>query len=233
MQFARRGQLLFGVASVVLLCLMLLIVKNASTQPQTDKKNQQPDPVVAALRRGGLREAAKMKGHYVGTTRTAGWMKYDIESLVSSSSVVIIGTPFLSSSNLAGTDRIETEFKARVDRILKGELNDERFVNVIVPGGKVRFEDGTSAEIKTPDLGPIELNQKYVFFLKPSDDSSQVFYLTGGGQGLFKVLSDSRVKPLGDKADIVQRHKYQTVDEFIDEISAAVRKYPATLPCCD
>jgi hypothetical protein len=102
-----------------------------------------------------------------------------------------------------------------------------------VPGGKVIFEDGTSAEILTPDLGPITKNRTYIFFMHPSGDGADALKLTGGGQGLFEVPSAAwGVRPLGDKKDLVQRHKDQSVNDFIEEIQRAVKKYPETSACC-
>lgn len=229
-----RKQLLFFVISWGLLGLGL-IVRNANTQSVSNQKPQEPDPVIVAVRRGGLREAARLKGHYVSAERTTTWIKYDLESLTSASSVIIIGTPLASSSNLAGSgDRIVTEFGIRIDRTLKGKFKENELLNVVVPGGKVTFEDGTSAEITTPDLGPIKEHKKYVLFLGPSDEGSELFALTGAGQGLFELASsDLRVQPRGHKTDLVQRHKNQKMSDFIEEIENAVRKYPATSPCCN
>jgi hypothetical protein len=221
--------------TLMLFALAFTVVRSVRTQSITKDKSQDPDPVVAAIRRGGLREAARIKGHYVSTERTTGWMKYDLESLTQNSSEVILGTPIVSSSNLVGSgDGIVTEYRIRIDQILKGKLNEKRLVSLEVPGGKVTFDDGTSAEIKTPDLGPIEEYKSYVMFLKPRGNNSEVFGLTGGGQGLFELsTSDSMVKPRGDKADIVQKHKNQQVSTFLEEVKLAVKRYPGTTPCCN
>ncbi len=235
MQSLPRKQLLFCAIAWGLLGSGFMIVKNANTQSLSNQKSQEPDPVVVAVRRSGLREAARLKRHYKSTERTTGWMKYDLESLTSASSVIIIGTPLVSSSNLAGSgDRIITEFKIRIDRALKGRFKENQLVTAVVPGGKVTFEDGTSAEITTPDLGPIKEHQKYVLFMRQSHEDSEILTLTGGGQGLFELASsDLYVKPRGDKKDLVQRHKNQSVSDFIEEIETAVRKYPEAFPCCN
>lgn len=198
-------------------------------------KSQEQDPLVAAVRRGGLREAARIKGHYVSTERTTGWMKYELESLTQNSSDVIIGTPMVGSCNLLGSgDGIVTAYSVRIDQTLKGKSNEKRLVTLEVPGGKVTFDDGTSAEIKTPDLGPIEEHQSYLMFLRPRGNASQVFGLTGGGQGLFELsASDSMVKPLGDKLIQFKSTKISGVSDFLEEIKIAAKRYPGTIPCCN
>jgi hypothetical protein len=235
MRSSPRKHFLVAVIAWAALALGFLVVKDANTQSLPNKTSQEPDPVVTAVRKGGLREAARLKRHYVAIERTTGWGKYDLEALASDSAVIIIGTPLSTSSNLAGSgDRIITEYKIRIDQVFKGELKENGFINVIVPGGKVTFEDGTSAEIRTPDLGPIQEHQRYVFFVRASENSSGGFGLTGGGQGVFELSSsDSRVKPRGGETDIVQKHKNQKVDDFIDEVERAARKYSTTLPCCN
>jgi len=235
MQSLLRKPLLTLSIALLLVALAFTAVKSVNTQSATKERSKEVDGVVAAVRRGGLREAARLKGHYVSTHSTTGWMKYDLESLTQNSSDVIIGTPIVSSSNLVGSgDGIVTEYKIRIDETLKGKLNTKRLVSLEVPGGKVTFEDGTSAEIQTPDLGPIEEHQSYLMFLRPRDNSPEVFGLTGGGQGLFELsTSESVVKPRGDKTDIVQKHNNQRISDFLEDVKTAIRKYPETTYCCN
>ena len=234
MRSSPRKQLLVAVISWGLLALGFLAVRSGNTQSLQNKKAQEPDPVIAAVRKGGVREGARIKRHYVATERINGWLMHDLESLADSSAAVIIGTPSSASSRLtASGEGIITEYKVKIDQVFKGILKREELINVITPGGKVTFEDGTSAEIRISDLGPIKERRRYVFFLRTSEDSLEAFGLTGGGQGVFELSSlDSRVKPLGGKMDVVQKHKNQTVDDFIREVETAATKYP-TSPCCN
>lgn len=230
-----RNLLLVAVIGATLLAFAFLLARNANTQSTSNKKSQEPDPVVMAIRRGGLREAARLTGTYVGSERTTGWAKYEIESLTSSSAAIVIGTPLSSASSLAASgERINTDYNVRIERVLKGKLEKGQTISVVAPGGKVTFEDGTSAEVRTPDLGPIVENKRYVFFLRTSEEKIDAFGLTGGGQGLFELSSsDSTVKPLGDKSDSVQRHKDQKLADFVSEIERAVKTHPDTSYCCN
>ena len=230
-----RNLLLVAVIGVVSLTFVFLLAKNANTQSTSNKKYQEPDPIVMAIRRGGLREAARLKGNYIGSERTTGWAKYTIESLTSSSAAIVIGIPLSSSSSLAASgERINTDYNVKIQRVLKGKLEKGETISVVAPGGKVTFEDGTSAEIRTPDLGPIVENKRYVFFLRTSEEKLDAFDLIGGGQGVFELSSsDSTVKALGSKTDIVQQYNYKQIADFIGEVENAVRKYPDPLPCCN
>lgn len=234
MRFSPRRQLVVAIISWALLGLGFVVVRNGNTQTLPNKTSQQSDSVTA-VRNGGLREAARIKRHYVASERTAGWMMFDLEGLANSSANIIIGTPMSASSKLAASgDRIFTEYNIRIDQVFKGTLKRDELITVIAPGGKVTFDDGTSAEIRTPDLGRIKEHQRYLFFLATSEDSPEAFGLTGGGQGVFELSSsDSRVKPLGGKMDVVQKHKNQKVDAFILEVERAVRQHPTTSSCCN
>jgi hypothetical protein len=197
----------------------------------TQQKNE-PD-LALIVRTKGLKEAAKVQGVYVNDLPTASWGKYTLEGLVSHSSVIIVGTPVASASSLADSERrIVTSHKVRVDQILKGKLQQNQVLDVVVPGGKITFEDGTSAEIRTPDLGSIEQNQTYVMFLAPGEPADS-FGLTGVGQGLFQISTTaSFVKPLGSKLDLVKEYSKETSTSFIRQIKLAVKKYPQTIACC-
>jgi hypothetical protein len=235
MQLIPRKQLFLLTMVFTVAGLGFIFGKDAATQSSSAQKREGPDEVITAVRKGGLREGARIKKRFVSSESTTGWAKYDLESLTSHSALVIMGTPLSSSSSLTTNgERITTEYMMRVNRIFKGQLEENGLIRVIVPGGKVVFDDGTSAEILTPDLGPITKNQTYVLFLHPAKDGSDSFQLTGGGQGLFEMSSSARgVKPLGDKKDSVQRHKDQSLNDFIEEIERAVKKYPETSACCN
>lgn len=231
MRSSPRKQLLVAIIFWSLLALGFQVARNGNTQSLQTKTSQEPDSVIAAIRKGGLREGARIKGHYVATDLVNGWLMYDLESLANSSVAIIIGTPSSASSRLtASGDGIITEYKISVDQVFKGNLTGKE-LSLITPGGKVTFEDGTSAEIRTTDLGPIKEHRRYIFFLRASDDTPEAFGLTGGGQGLFELSSsDSQVKPLGGKKDVVQKHKNQSMDNFIEEVARAARKNPTTSP---
>jgi hypothetical protein len=235
MQLRPRKQLLGLIIVFTLTGLAFIFGEGAVRKSLSAQKPEGPDQVVTAVRKGGLRESARIKKRFVSSESTTGWAKYDLESLTSHSSVVITGTPLGASSSLTPNgERIITEYKLKVSRIFKGQLQENGLIRLIVPGGKVVFDDGTSAEILTPDLGPITKNQTYILFLHPPADGADIYQLTGGGQGLFEVPSSAwGVKPLGDKKDLVQRHKDQTVNDFIEEIQRAVEKYPDTTMCCN
>jgi hypothetical protein len=221
--------LLLGVA---LLCLGTLAMVGAG-------KGQEPSgrddaELVEALRRGGLIEAARLKRHYVGRANTSQWLKFDLETLTKNSAGVVVGTPVGHGSQLTPSGNlITTTYKIKVQQALKGSVPPSDMIDVVLPGGKVVFEDGTSAELLTPDLKQMESGKTYILFLSTRKDVGGGFILTGGGQGLFELPKDKTgVKPHGHHSDSVQKHKNEAVEEFLEKVKAAVAKYPEASACC-
>ncbi len=224
---------LFSLLGVASLFLMTFAVARAVRIQESAR--QDDAAVVDAVRRGGLREAARIKGHYVGRANTTQWLKFDLEGLTKNSAGVIVGTPVGASSQLAPSlTLITTTYRIKVQQTLKGSITPGDTVDVVLPGGKVVFEDGTSAEVKTPDMEQMESGKTYVLFLRPQKDTAGAFGLTGVGQGLFELSKDKTgVKPHGHRSDVVQKHKNETAEDFLEKVKAAALKYPDASNCCN
>ncbi|HXM51553.1 MAG TPA: hypothetical protein VN956_27170 [Pyrinomonadaceae bacterium] len=204
-------------------------------------RSQEPTPPVTyaddaeAIRKGGLREAARIRGHYVGFRTTSYFLKYDLESLAAHSGNIIIGSPIDNTVHLSANGQlITTWYRIKIRQALKGKLQPNETVTVSLPGGKLTFEDGTSAEIKTPDLEGMQNDRKYVLFLSPMLAVDGTFTVLGGSQGLFEIENKTNlIKPNGHPLDPVRKHKDQAGDAFLKEIRAAVKKYPEATTCCN
>lgn len=118
MQLPPRKPLLLLLIVFTLTGLALMFGKDAATQSLSAQKREGPDPVVDAVRKGGLKEGARIKKRFVSSESTTGWAKYDLESLTSHSAAVIMGTPLSSASSLTTNgERITTEYQIKVSRI--------------------------------------------------------------------------------------------------------------------
>jgi hypothetical protein len=230
-----RSNVFLGVAGLVVLSLAGLASVTVRTA-QEPRRQAEDDhrQVIEAVRRGGLREAAKLKGSYV-VTRNAGWdaVFADLESLASHSAMVVIGTPIEASSRISPEgNNVLTDFRVSVIEMLKGEGAPGTPITVTAVGGLVRFADGTSAEVRTPDL-EIQTGRTYAFFLNEKDQLNG-FHITGGSQGVFELRSDGTgVHPQGRKTDItVEKYKAKNLDRFLLDIRQAVAKWPNTQKCC-
>ena len=227
-----RKQILSLVALMVLTPIAFALVKIVKSQEPNPQDTSSED--VQAIRRGGLREAARIRGHYVGIRTTSYSLKYDLESLAAHSGIIIIGRPIDNTAHLSADGQmITTWYRVKIQQAMKGKLQSDETVTVSLPGGKFVFEDGSSAEIKTPDLERMLNGQTYILFLNPMLRAEGAFGLVGGSQGLFEIDSKTRrVKPNGHPLDPF-RNKDQSADGFLQEIRAAVKKYPEATICCN
>jgi len=223
-------QVLPLIVVVVLVSVGLIMAQNGTSQPATTQDSQAE---IEAMRRGGLREAARIKGHYVNKVGSASWGMYDLESLTKNSLAVVLGTPITSVTRLSDDgELVLTEYDVKVKEAFKGQTYPEQVIKVRLLGGKITFEDGTSAEILT-DVAPMEKSKNYVLFLTVPKANSAAFSVTGEGQGLFGLSSaDSVVNTHAHRKAAVQKHQNERIDTFLEEIRNAVRKYPDTSTCC-
>jgi hypothetical protein len=203
--------------------------------PQPIRTQDEQTQLVEAMRRGGIHEAAKIKGSYV-VTMSPHWEEIfaDVESLTSHSDIVIVGMPNSGTSRVSsGGDSILTDYQVTVQQVLKGNHRQASSMIVSVLGGLVRFEDGTSAEVITPDF-KIETGKTYIFFLSNEIETTGRFRITGGPQGVFEVPADgSGIIPKGRKIDhVVQKYKGRRLDSFLQEIHSAAEKWPDKAKCC-
>jgi len=205
-----------------------------SQEPQTPRTQEEHAQLVEAVRRGGLREAAKIKGAYV-VVMNPHWdaVFADVESLTSHSDMVIIGIPNKRTARVSSEgDSIFTDYEVTVLQVLKGNRRHDSMI-VSTLGGLVRFEDGTTAEVVTPDF-KIEIGKTYVFFLANENVTTGRFRITGEPQGVFEVRDDgSSIIPKGRKIDhVVKKYKGKRLDSFLQEIHVAAEKWPDKAKCC-
>jgi hypothetical protein len=230
-----RSILFLGVGGMLLVSVVGLT--NFTRTVQEPRRSQAEDDhrqVVDAVRRGGLREAAKLKGSYV-VTKNASWDAVfdNVEALTSHSTMVIVGIPVESSSRISPEgNNVLTDFRVGVTEVLKGKVPPGNSVTVTAVGGLVRFNDGTSVEVRTPDL-EIRSGKTYAFFLSEKDQLNG-YHITGGSQGVFELRHDGTgVNPQGRKKDsTVEKYRGKNLDSFLEEIRLAVAKWPSTQKCC-
>lgn len=95
-----------------------------------------------------------------------------------------------------------------------------------LPGGKVRFADGSTAEIRTAWFKKMQNGKTYALFLSPGSGSG--FVTTGEAQGLFEIPTtegDQSVKThSGIPRDSVGKYQGTDVKTFLRELRQATKK---------
>jgi hypothetical protein len=190
-----------------------------------------------ALRRGGLREAAKLKGHYVGDF-DAHWdfSRLDIELLTKNSAAVVVGTTTkkLGSRLTSEGQLIFTDYEVTVQERIKGEVAAGARITVSLPGGRVEFEDGTIAELTTPNFEHMKTGGTYTLFLNESATAPGGYTLTAGPQGLVEIVDNNKVKSHGRPTDpINEQSKDKNKDTFLEEVRKQAKNWPHPGKCCN
>jgi hypothetical protein len=233
-------RVLVGVAICFLATTTFLAVSGRGSRPSQAPARQTPvdDDALKlrqALERGGLREAAKLKGAYVADYNPHyDWGLFSVEDLTKNSAAVIVGrfTKKLDARVLDGK-AIFTDYEVAVEELVKGELKEAGSITVTIPGGRFYFEDGTSAEQLTPTFEQPRTGRSYTLFLTTEPAVPGVFFLSGGPQGLFDIENSSGVKSHGrpeDPGAVATKGKDR--ESFLNDVRANARKWPKPGKCC-
>ncbi|MGZ8846164.1 MAG: hypothetical protein ACXW3C_06835, partial [Pyrinomonadaceae bacterium] len=227
-----------------LICLVaaasFLAIAGRSSRPSQDPAQQKASSddqraLREAYKRGGLREVAKLKGVYV-TESNPHWDtgRFDVESLTKGSAAVIVGrfTKKLDARLIDGKV-IFTDYEVAVEELVKGDLKQAKTIVVTLPGGRIFFEDGTSAEQTTPTFEHPHIGRAYTLFLTEEAAVPSVLFLSGGPQGLFDLEDSNHVKSHGrpDDPGAVET-KGKNRDEFMRKVRENARKWPKPGKCC-
>lgn len=208
-------------------------IKQESQSSQYEKKIALRD----ALRNGGIRAAAELDDNYVGILEpNPDWLKYDVEKLTKNSQVVIIGIPFKNRGKLSKNgESLYTLYDVQIQEVLKGNVDVGNAVKVALPGGKVSFANGTTAEIRTPGFVKMLNGRTYALYLDESSEGDDIYFLTAGPQGLLEIVDkDNAVySHAADKSPIKEQVKDKDLDKFLKEARKQARNYPNPKKCCN
>jgi hypothetical protein len=227
------------VICIVVAAAFLVISSRGSRLPQRSARQNQSKEDAAvlrdALRRGGLREAAKLKGNYVAEYNPHwDWGQFTVEALTKNSAAVIVGrfTRKLDARLLDGKV-ISTDYEVAVEELVKGDLGRSETIVVSLPGGRIVFEDGTSAEQTTPSFEHPLMGRAYALFLTREDAVPSVFFLSGGPQGMFDIEDSAGVKSHGRPEDPgAVEAKGKNPASFLKAVRGQARKWPNPGKCC-
>lgn len=229
-----------------LLVIVLISIIGISRTPQIVNSQQRASndvserEVINALRRGGVREAAKLKGQYVGDFDPHwDFGLFDIEALTKNSTAVVVGhvVKKLGGRLSDSGNVIFTDYEVVVNETIKGGLMNGSTITIALPGGSIEFDDGTSAEQRTPEFEHVKPGSGCTLFLTKGMESGDVYTLTGGPQGLVEIMSDGTLKAHGRPTDPIaletkDPNKGKNKDTFIKEVRRNAVKWPSPGKCC-
>ena len=226
--------------AICLVAVACLAISGRGSRQLQNPSSQQPGSDEAralseAYKRDGMRGVARLKGVYVAESNPH-WEpgRFDVETLTRNSAAVIVGRikKKLDARLLEGK-LILTDYEVAVEELVKGDLKQAQTIIVTVPGGRVVFADGSSAEQTTPTFEHPHVGRAYVLFLMEQAAVPSVFFLTAGPQGLFDLEDSAGVKSHGrpDDPGAVET-KGESRDAFMKNVREDARKWPQPGKCC-
>jgi len=161
-----------------------------------------------------LRDRAKLERHVIKLEAQAQSRTYaDLADLANHSTVVIIGTPVANLSKITPDGKSATiDYQIKVEYVYKGAMREGDLVKVSLPGGMIRFENGSTAEVRTPWFRKMLNGQTYALFLTPSTSGN--FLTTGGAEGVFDIPTSATSRLVNTHAATVNdpMSKYHNLD---------------------
>lgn len=186
-----------------------------------------------AYRSGGYKAAAAVTGEFVRTTGTTTAGPVSIQQLAAFSQVVFLGTPADNWSFIGTDGNIYTAIQFQLQEVLKGAIAGT--VPVVVPGGRVGFDDGSWAQLNVLGLRRPTEGSRYLVFARRAlpqltegaRQGEQLYEPAFDGLGLYEQISGSQiVRPSGgtDSAFARQlRRERTTGDQFLAAVRNALR----------
>jgi hypothetical protein len=163
--------------------------------------------LLKAMREGGIPAAAGVAKHYVsaGNFIDSEGVAEDLGTIAEHSLVVILArVTGKRPAMLIGNNAIVTDYELVVTDWFQGPLVHGADLRVRMPGGKIHFSNGTTAEWR-PRPPTLQLDTEYVFYLSRSPTEPDLYVPTLGPQGVFGFDANGLVAPHGRDIDEVFR----------------------------
>lgn len=207
---------LFIVASGITMSALALSQRQKQAPPTASTKD--PRTLEEKARRGGGKIVANLPFNK-GSQQTS------LANMVANSQTIVIATTERNVGKLSEDGKvIRTFYTARVDEVLKGHVQPGGKISVSLPGGKVGFPGGATAEVQTPWFKKMVNNKRYLLFLtgKPNGNT---FTTTGGPQGVFEIPADGSgvLSHSGLANDVMREHGGKSAQPFFTEIKKAIK----------
>jgi hypothetical protein len=127
---------------------------------------------------------------------------------------------------------IFTDYEVAIEELVKGDIKPAETIVVTLPGGRIYFEDGTSAEQTTPTFEHPLIGRAYTLFLMQEAAVPSVFFLTGGPQGMFDIEDSAGVKSRGRLGELGAVEIKGNRESFMKNVRELGRKWPNPGKCC-
>ena len=230
-QRTRRAGLYVLIAAQTLLGVLLAsVILDGQPSPREARGSLEARRVHQAFEQGGIPAAAAVFGKYRALEGFGNHIAIheNVVGLIVASHLVLSGYVRSERSVLSADQRhVNTEFAVTIQRLFKGggTLNPGREIVVNVPGGRLEFPNGTSAEVVlSSGEPPLRVGGLFVLFLEFIDNPEVAVekgrlgtFVPTNGEGVFEVV--------GAPATIVPYLEGRPVGEQLREFGATDRAF--------
>lgn len=212
--------------------LVMTVLLCASVPLACQKDSAKSAAKKAYMEGATLHEAAKIAGgHFqTNTAYNAGWVDYNLPGLKEESQAIVIGVAMDNVCRLSKDETsAETVYQFRVERVLKGSQRTGDTVTVVLPGGRVSFDDGMVAQENVPSYPRMVNGHRYVLFLmNGAGVGGKEYAPTGGPKGIVELLENGTVRSFA-KTELDDMAKYNGTTEanFLEAVENAKFTKPA------
>jgi hypothetical protein len=210
---------IFMVASGIAISALALSQRHREAPPTASSKD--PRTLQEKATRGGGKVVANLDFN-------KGAQKTSLASLVASSQSIVIATTDSNVSKLSEDGKVvRTFYRARVEQVLKGAVQPGGDITVSLPGGKVGFPGGGTAEVQTLWFKKMVNHKRYLLFLN-GKPNAQTFTTNGGPQGVFEIPADGSgvLSHSGLTNDVMRQYGGKSIQSFVTEIKQAIGGQP-------
>lgn len=209
----------FMIASGIAISVLALSQRRREAPPTASSKD--PRTLEEKARRG--------RGKVISSLDfNKGAQQTSLADMVARSESIVIATTDSNVSKLSEDGRvIRTLYRARVEDVLKGHVKPGGNITVSLPGGKVGFPDGSTAEVQTVWFKKMLNHRSYLLFLT-GKQNADTFIPTGGPQGVFEIPADGSgvLSHSGLGNDVMRQYAGKSTQSFVKEIKRAIGARP-------
>lgn len=212
-----------------LLTLLVVAVSSlAFAAITTAKRTAVAPPAANAKDPRSLHEKAKRcGGKFIGNADfNDAAKKSNLNQLAKDSDTVVVVTTESNVCKLLPNGRmVTTDYQVLIEDVLKGSVTVGDLLTVSLPGGKIGFEDNTTAEVQTPWFKKMVSNNRYILFLQANPNTGS-FVTTGGPQGVFEISAKGQevLSHSGIKDDPVREHHKSKSKDFLKKLRQAINE---------
>lgn len=212
------------------ICISLLCLTTASPSwAQTEDVKTAAKKWLAinalAQKPDGLHLAAVASGgSYLddGTESPKG-LEPSLEHAISKSPLILIGTVTAKKPVLTFDGRsIQTLYTLKIVSVLRG--NAQSSVIYAVPGGTIRYPDGTKAEVRIKDFTSLVNGHCYLILAQPDEDNPGIYGPSVWDESTFELDDDGHSMSLASRTGSrVGREGFIGVKALVDKVRSIIQ----------